>query len=168
MSPASTSQFEKQAAFAALLARLRDDLDALLASQVATRAGATHEETRAEHPKDTRATEAAYLARGLAERVEALREAVAVLAVYSPPNFAEGDAIALGAQVELEDASGVGSRYLLAPVGGGAKLALGAGEVVVVTPSSPLGGALLGRCEDDEIALPAPGGSRVATVIRVS
>ena len=162
------SQSEKQAAFAALIARLRADLEALVASQVATQAGATHEETRAEHPKDTRATEAAYLARGLAERAESLRQALALLDGYAPADFAADVPIALGARVELEDAEGRVARYLLAPVGGGTKLRLAEGEVVVLTPSSPLGSALLGRCEGDEIALPAPSGSRAATVTRVS
>lgn len=162
------SQGEKHAAFAVLLESLRDDLAALVASQDATRAGAVHEETRAEHAKDTRATEAAYLARGLAQRAETLRTAVALLASNTPAEFSAGDPIAVGTLIELEHKAGERAHYLLAPTGGGTKLAMGEGEVVVLTPSSPLGSALLGRCEGDEIALPAPGGTRAATVTRVS
>ena len=46
-------------------------MSALTASQKTVQSGAIHEETRQEDPKDTRAIEATYLARGLAERVVA-------------------------------------------------------------------------------------------------
>ena len=69
---------------AALLKALRDRmaaaLDDLERSQKATQAGATHEETRAEGPKDMRSTEASYLARGLAGRVVELTDASSRLA----------------------------------------------------------------------------------------
>ncbi|MDP6980256.1 MAG: nuclear transport factor 2 family protein [Myxococcota bacterium] len=47
-----------------LLAQVRADLDALIRTQDDAAKSATHSENRAEHSKDTRATEQSYLARG--------------------------------------------------------------------------------------------------------
>ena len=69
----------KQRAFAAVRERLIEELHAVARSQESTQAGAIHEETRAEDAKDTRAIEAQYLARGLAERAETLGDEIALL-----------------------------------------------------------------------------------------
>src|SRR5690606_13474742 len=70
---------DKRAVLRALHARLAERLAGLTSSQKTAQAGATHAEANQEHAKDTRAIEQQYLARGLAERVETLREAVAAL-----------------------------------------------------------------------------------------
>ena len=64
---------DKTALLDSLRERVAADLEALARRQKDAQAGATHDESRAEHAKDTRATEQAYLARGLAERVADLR-----------------------------------------------------------------------------------------------
>ena len=63
---------DKRRLVAGLRARIEEDLATVERRRADTAAGATHEENRAEHAKDTRATEDSYLARGLAERVAAL------------------------------------------------------------------------------------------------
>ena len=64
--------FDKASLLAALVTKVQTDLKALERRQRDTQEAATHEENRAEHAKDTRATEQSYLARGLADRVEDL------------------------------------------------------------------------------------------------
>ena len=59
--------------------RVASDLDGLVRRQQDAQKGATHEENRAEHGKDTRATEQSYLARGLAARVEEMRQSMSIL-----------------------------------------------------------------------------------------
>ena len=68
-------RLDKAALLTALRAQIAADLDALIASQKRAHEGATHEEARPESDKDTRATEASYVARGLAERVSSLEGA---------------------------------------------------------------------------------------------
>jgi hypothetical protein len=59
-------EIDKARGLEVLRRRITETLDGLVDSQNAAQAGSIHEETRAEDPKDTRATEASYLARGLA------------------------------------------------------------------------------------------------------
>ena len=130
---------------AELLERLRADHAALVRAQQATVEGATSEQAKAEHSKDTRALEQTYLARGQAQRVEALFEGLSRVAALPFRDFAEGDPVAVGALVEIEEDSAA-SVLLLVPFGGGIRLASGE---QVVTPASPLGRALIGKTVGD-------------------
>ncbi len=156
----------KDAALSALAQHLQASFDALAASQHAVQAGATHEETRAENEKDTRATEASYLARGLAERTEALGDAITILEAFAPPP--PDGSVSVGSLVELEDASGAARRYLIAPVGGGTRLELAGGAVQVLTPNAPLARALLGCEELDEVRVPGREPGELATITGVA
>jgi transcription elongation GreA/GreB family factor len=151
----------------ALRARLAEALARLSAAQAAAQEGAVHAEAKQEHAKDMRSTEAGYLSRGLADRVETVAEAVRVLQVFAPrPRSADG-AIGLGALIGVADAEGEETIYFLAPVGGGEKLAVGGRSVLVVTPRAPLGGTLLDRYPGDEITLDLPGGKRALEIVWV-
>jgi transcription elongation GreA/GreB family factor len=130
-----------------LVALLAADLETAERAQQAAREGATHEEARPENDKDTRALEQSYIARGQAKRVDELRADFVLTQAMVVRPFAEGARVALGALVELEE-NGVSSRVLIAPARGGTALAGGA--VQVVTPSSPLGRALLGKSAGDD------------------
>jgi hypothetical protein len=129
---------------AELLAALATQLTAARAAHEQAASAATHEEARPENDKDTRGLEQSYLARGHAQRVADLETAVAVVETFAPRSFSDDDAIALGALIGLED----GRTLWLAPHGGGVELS---GGITVVTPTSPLGKALLGKRVDDEI-----------------
>lgn len=140
---------DKQALRAELLAQLTAAAAAAKAAHEATVAGATHEEAKSEGDKDTRATEQQYLARGQAQRVVELDEAVAEVARWNPRTFAADAAIALGALITIDE-DGETKQLLIAPAGGGNTLA---GGIQVVTPRSPLGQALLGKRAGDEVEL---------------
>jgi transcription elongation GreA/GreB family factor len=140
---------DKAALRAELLAQLQEAAAAAAAAHQATIAGATHEEARAEDDKDTRALEQQYLARGQAQRVVELEDAVVTVTRWNPRAFAAGDAIALGALVTIDE-DGHEKHLLVAPAGGGNTLA---GGVHVVTPRSPLGHALLGKRAGDDVEL---------------
>ena len=140
-----------------LLGRLRDDLTRLERAHEAALEGATHAEARPENAKDTRALEQSYLARGQSFRVEDLRRAVTEVATMSLAAFTGGHAVGLGALVTaLEDETE--RLFFIAPHGGGSTLARGA--VQVVTPSSPLGRALVGRTEGEVCEIEAGGRTR--------
>jgi transcription elongation GreA/GreB family factor len=137
-------RIDKGALIAALHARLAARYEALVASQRTAQAGATHGESKQEHAKDMRAVEQQYLARGLAERAETLRDAVAALAALEARDFAADEVVHAGALIGLVDEDDRELVYLLAPAGGGETVEAGAVTVTVVTPQSPLGASLLG------------------------
>lgn len=147
----------KRRLVAELLERLRADHAALLQAQRATVAGATSEEAKAEHSKDTRALEQTYLARGQAQRVEELYEGASRLAVLPLRGFARDEPVAVGALVEIDE-EGNRSALLLVPSGGGVRLS---GGEQVVTPASPLGRALVGRRAGETVELTVAGRTRV-------
>lgn len=137
---------------------LQDELVSVLLSTLAdlerahqaTREGATHEEAKPENDKDTRALEQSYLARGQAQRVIELRKAVAETRAMPLRAFGQGDRVALGALVEVEEGETV-HVYFIAPDGGGTRLA--SGSVDVVTPKSPLGRALIAKEVGDSLEI---------------
>lgn len=151
----------------ALLAQLDRDIESLIGSQKASQEGATHEEARPESDKDTRATEASYLARGLAARVDDLRAARKQLAALDLREVGTDRPIGMAAVVTVERDDGDPACYFVAPAGGGRKVEVDGTLVVVVTPSSPLGQALIGRRIDDEARAQTPQGVRQLTIVDV-
>ncbi len=125
---------------------------------------ATHEEARPENDKDPRPLEASDVARGQAPRIEELRAGVAEVVAPCLRDFDDESPIALGALVTAEEAGAEVSFFLL-PRGGGATLA--AGRVPVVTPKSPLGRPLLGKCDGDDCDLAVEGTKRELSIGRV-
>ncbi len=141
-------------------------LEAAEQAYSATVAGMTHAESKAENDKDTRAVEQSYVARGQAMRVEELRGGLADVEKMAMRAFGDGDKIASGALLAVEDEAGDEHRYFVAPSGGGTALADGA--IQVVTPKSPLGRALCGKCEGDDVELVLGGKTRALTITRVA
>ena len=157
--------FDKTELLQRLKDSLRDQLGTLRESQQAAQAGAIHEEARQEDPKDTRAIESQYIARGFAERVEGLQDNLAALRRLRLDAFGEDDPIASSAVVGLLDqTSRQETCYFIVPVAGGELLRLGDRRIRTLTPSSPLGQALVGRFEGDAVEVELPGRRLVATV----
>lgn len=162
-----TAMADKARVLAALRERVAAQLAALTTSQKVAQDGATHAEAKQEHPKDTRAIEGQYLARGLAARVENLRDTLGMLHALSPVSFDDDDQIALTALVDVESDDGDESTYFVVPAGGGETLVVDDTTIQAVTPASPLGHALIGRRVDDEVAVELPGGRRRLVVVAV-
>jgi hypothetical protein len=122
---------------------------------------ATHEENIAENKYDTLGLEAAYLASGQARRAEAIRQAMAHWRQWRPLPYDAGLGIQLGALVCLVDANDEQQQQqqqqqqqlFLGPAGGSMKLLSGAQPVQVISTEAPLGRALLGKCEGDEVSI---------------
>lgn len=155
----SAKRPDKSALLTALCARVNSKLDLLRASQKTAQQGAVHDEMRQEDPKDTRAIEAQYFARGLSEQVESLQDMVGALTRMRLGSFEEEDPIGLSALVGLD-----GSTYFIVPAAGGESLTVDGTTVRTLTPASPLGEALCGSCVDEEIELQLPGRNLSAIV----
>jgi len=155
---------DKQALVTQLESRLRENARsaaaASAAAAVVAREGATPQEKR----EDARvALEYGGLARGHSRRVERTRAELAALEAFHPTPLAAGSRISVGAIVEIEDEeSGEGRTFFLAPAGAGIELSLpgGDGYLAVITPSSPIGRAALGRRLRDTIEVQVQGETR--------
>jgi transcription elongation GreA/GreB family factor len=156
---------------AQLIAELQQLLDHEL--QLATRSqrnaieGATHEEAKPENDKDTRATEASYLARGQAARVEELQKTHATWSALRARPFGPTDPIAVGALIAAEDDAST-ELYFMVPSGAGFAVKTALGTLRTVTTGSPIGKALLGKREGDDVNVRVPGGERELVVRQVA
>ncbi|MFY7942360.1 MAG: GreA/GreB family elongation factor [Burkholderiaceae bacterium] len=134
-----------------VLERLAHDL---LQAEEAVRVAhetATHEENIAENKYDTLGLEAAYLATGQARRVETISQAMARWRQFRPSPYDASKGIQLGALVCLVDSDDKQQHLFLGPDGGSMKLVNGGLLVQVISSESPLGKAMLGKCEGDEV-----------------
>jgi len=161
------SRDKKRAIVAKLVAHVEAEIATMAKAHADARQAATHEEAKPENDKDTRALEASYLAAGQAARVAELELAAKVLSGMELLTFGAATPVQASAIVTLEDEEGEATRYFFAPHGGGAKLEVDGETLVVVTPQSPLGTALLGRTQGDVIELRAKGRVRELTVADV-
>jgi len=103
-------------AFSEKLAEEVRVLEAVLGDSVEN---ATGDETKSEGKYDTRATEAAYLAEGQRARLEGLRETRHYFGSLILKAFVATEEVGAGALVEIEDAVGNLTFYLLLKKGGG-------------------------------------------------
>ena len=134
---------DKQALREQLIEQLAERLSGFDKSAREAHAEATHEQNKAENKYDTRAIEASYLAEGQARQAAEVAASIQMLEGMVLRDFGLAAPIAPGALVELE-ANGGAAWYFLAPCAGGAELLTEDGPVLVVTPQSPLGGAMSG------------------------
>lgn len=133
---------------------------ALASAHAAYRAaieGATHAEAKAENSKDTRGLEQSYVARGQAQRVAELETGLATVTTMTVEPHLSGP-VRIGSLATVRDQhDGRTSHYWIAPAGGGTLLIdhspTGQRDIIVLTPVSPLGRALLTRTIGDEITL---------------
>jgi transcription elongation GreA/GreB family factor len=136
-----------------VLERLAQDLfQAEEAARVAHET-ATHEESVAENKYDTLGLEAAYLATAQARRADTIRQAMAIWRNFRPRPYAASQGIQLGALVCLVDLAHKQQLLFLGPDGGSMLLVSGAQPVHVISSEAPLGKAMLGKNEGDEVVV---------------
>ena len=165
----SINKIDKTALLQLLSRELHEDLAALVHRQHDTQSAATHEENRAEHSKDTRATEQSYLARGLAARVADLRQMVAQIGRIETRQFDSSDPIAVMALVAIRvEQAGDVQFWWLVPAAAGRELVQQRVRIRTVTPTAPLGRALLGLHVDDEESFTTPGGRRSFEILEIA
>lgn len=153
----------KQDVLDQILSVLSTELASLTRAAQGAFAAATDPDSKAENKYDTRTLEASYVARGQAQRVAELQEAVRAFGALSGSALEPGAAITLGALVSLETPE-ERAHYFLGPFAGGTEIVHEGKEIVIITPASALGQKLIGRREGETIAL-RPGVS--ATVVAV-
>lgn len=129
---------------------------------------ATHEENVAENKYDTLGLEASYLATGQARRTEEIRQALLKYQGLQLREYDPSVGIQLGALIELENAKGERQHVFLGPDAAGLILSLNGETVTVITPLAPLGQALLGKFEGDEVSIRIGAALQTADILRAS
>lgn len=124
----------------------------------------SHEDNRAEGSKDMRSTEASYIARGQAERAMELERSRTRLGSLELKTFQKTSSIESTALVQLRHQR-QSAWYFLLPAGGGRRVSYADQTVHTVTPTSPLGSALLGLGVGDEVEVPTPGAAKTYEVL---
>jgi hypothetical protein len=142
---------DKGKVFAQIIAELEGQLQVLQQSVKAAHLAATHEESKAEDKYDTRGLEASYLAGAQQARVEELAALLQTYRELPIKKFGKKDPIEATALVSL-DSDGVKSQVLLGP-GRPLSLKVDGKPLQVITPSSPLGEALLGKTAGDTVEI---------------
>lgn len=128
---------------------------------------ATHEENIAENKYDTLGLEAAYLAAGQARRAQTIHQAIVNWQQFRPRPFHADESIQLGALVCLVDSNDQQQQLFLGPDGGNMKLLHGEVSIQVISAQSPLGNAMLGKHEGDEVCIQTTSTPQVFEVLRV-
>ncbi len=160
-------QVDKQQLLDALVADLSNQVHGMTRRAKDIAASATHEESRPESDKDTRAIEESYLARGQAKRAAEADAALQVLRSLQLKSFEPDQPIALTALVSIEDEDGDSRTVFLAPAAGGTRLQNQGHSIDVVTAASPLGRELIEKSVDDDFEIHTAGSSREWTIIEV-
>jgi transcription elongation GreA/GreB family factor len=156
----------KRAIIQKITGKLVGELEIYFRAAQFSRAEATHESNKAENKYDTRGLEASYLACGQSKQAAELEAAIAEFEKLGVKKFAAGDAIAVGALVELEH-GGENSFYFIGPRAGGTEVLHDKKEILVITPQSPLGEQLLGKKSGDQPQLKLGREIRPAKIIGV-
>ncbi len=152
--PPANVTVNKQALLDQITTVLSDELAVLTRAANDAFAAATDPDSKAENKYDTRTLEASYVARGQAQRVAELQEAVHTFQSMSSTPLPAGSAINLGTLVSLKTSEGT-SHYFIAPCAGGTEVMQEEQEVYVITPASPLGQKLMGKRVGDGVPLRA-------------
>ena len=152
---------------AVILEKLTADLEDTTRRALSAAEQSTHEESRPEDPKDTRGLETSYLARGLGEKAAALDREIKLLEFLPRMVFAEDSPVSAGALATIEDEEGEIFYYLVLPCAGGVQITVNRGTVRVVTPTSPIGAALLGKRCGDDVEVKTKGRNREFSLIAV-
>jgi hypothetical protein len=135
---------------AAIIASLRSDLDAATAAAKASASAASDPDSKAENKYDTRNLEASYVARGQADRVEELQQALRSFEVLQSTVRPLVQTVEMGCLLTL----GADLHYFLGPTAGGTEVTVADAEITVITPASPLSQRLMGRRQGQMITLP--------------
>jgi transcription elongation GreA/GreB family factor len=136
-----------------IISKLEEDHRLLLQAAKSAHAAATHEENIPDDKYETLALEASYIAQGQANRAQDIGAAINKYKQLLLQNFDEDTPIRLSALVQLETSDGVLKLVFLGPDAGGLQIEHQGHSIRIVTPESPLGRVLIGRCCGDDVSL---------------
>jgi len=141
------SSMNKTILLQAIIKRLSLDLEIIFTAAKISHEASTHEENAPDNKYDTLALEASYVAQGQANRAAQLRDSIEIYRQLTA-NEKHG-VVCLTSLVTIEDEYGATKILFIGPAEGGLKIEQDGKEIVVITPTSPMGRGLLGRSIGD-------------------
>lgn len=148
----------------ALVAKLHADLELITRAARLAHDEATNEESRAESKWDTRGQEAAYLAEGQAKLAGEIGESINLLTELDLSPTPAPSPIQVGSVFVLNQPGGEMYGFV-APRSGGTEVEHQGAVFTIITPTSPIGRAVLGKTQGENITLPARGKARSYEII---
>ena len=136
-----------------IVTALTQELQQAIAAANDAHAAAVDDQSVAETQYDTLAIEAGYLAEGQSKRVTECQQAVEAYQAIKLTNFDETSFVVLGALVQLAADSKTDHWFFIGPAAGGFRCQLDQQNITVITPQSPMGMALLGKQQEDDIQI---------------
>lgn len=117
-------------------------------------AAAVDDQSVAETQYDTLAIEASYLAEGQSKRVNEYQQAIDAftqLKLALTLTNINNRSINLGTLVQLSVVTKPNDWFFIGPAAGGFQTQIAEQHITVITPDSPMGKALVGKQQDDDI-----------------
>ncbi|VAW69976.1 Transcription elongation factor [hydrothermal vent metagenome] len=168
LSPVSLTEINKQDLLKQIVHALKQVHQGAVDAASRAHDTATAQENEAENKYDTLGLEAAYLAHGQSQRVaecEVDLLAFDKLMLKRVATHLQG--VSSGALFILKDEQGVEQTLFLGPAAGGLKISYMGRDVLVITPSAPLGKAVLGCLVGDEVDVMLAGQKKYYQVIDI-
>jgi transcription elongation GreA/GreB family factor len=150
-----------------ILEQLTHNLAVQFNAAMTAHEASTHEENIPDNKYETLALEASYVAQGQANRAQEIKRAVATYKQLTLRQFDDDSAIALTALVTLTGDDDTTRTVFIGPLEGGMKVVDHLTEIVVVTPSSPLGRDLIGKTVGDRVRIGAGTGCKEFEIVGV-
>ena len=132
---------------------LKQELQQAIDAANEAHAAAVDDQSVAETQYDTLAIEASYLAEGLSKRVTEFQHAIDAYKALDIIDFNIDSYIALGALVQLSADKDAKQWFFIGPAAGGFRCQLAQQNITIITPHSPMGIALIGKQQDDDITI---------------
>jgi len=145
--------FSKKKLIDTVIVALTQELQQAIDAANDAHAAAVDDQSVAETQYDTLAIEAGYLAEGQSKRVTEFQLAIDAYQALSLIDFDENSTVALGALVQLAADSKSNDWFFIGPAAGGFRYQQGKQNITVITPQSPMGMALIGKQQDDDIEI---------------
>jgi len=147
----SQEKINKQALVILIVNELQQELNQAINAANQAHAAAVDDQSVAETQYDTLAIEASYLAEGQSRRVQELQTAINDYQKLNLLMFDINKPIALTALVQVAADSQAQHWFFIGPAAGGFRCLLDQQHITVITPQSPMGLALIGKFQDDDI-----------------
>ncbi len=145
--------FNKKQLVDVIVTALKQELQQAIDAANEAHAAAVDDQSVAETQYDTLAIEAGYLAEGQSKRANEFQQAIDAYQALEIINFNENSTIKISALVQLSADSKSAHWFFIGPAAGGFRCQLAKQNITVITPQSPMGMALIGKQQDDDIEI---------------
>jgi len=147
----------KQRLVSEIILYLQDELEQTIQAANNAHNAATDDQSVAETQYDTLAIEASYLAEGQSRRVAEYQQALKAYQQLTLSECNEKSLIKLGSLVQLDKDETCHHWFFIGPYAGGFRTNIrtqtSEQQITVITPQSPMGMAMLGKQQDDDIEI---------------